>query len=52
MTENYFKTILQKEEKDQLQVTGVVAELAGMLKNTEIDYSRESYTDFLDEKYS
>lgn len=52
MTENYFKTIIKKEESNQPKITGVVAELAGILKDKDVDYQRDSYTDYLDEKYS
>ena len=50
MTESYFRTITTKEE-DTKSIPGVVGELAGLLKGHDVDYSRESYVDYLEEKY-
>jgi len=52
LTENYLKTVTNSTEYKKESIPGVVGELAGLLKNKEIDYSRDSYTDYLDEKYS
>ena len=52
MTENYFKTVTNSTDIKKESIPGVVGELAGLLKNKDIDYSIDSYTDYLDEKYS
>ena len=50
LTESYFKTITQKEIS-QKEITGVVGELAGLLKDKNVDISRNNYVDYLEDKY-
>jgi len=50
LTEAYFKTITH-QENTQRSITGVVGELAGLLKNKETDLKTSDYTDYLEEKY-
>ncbi|MCP4681083.1 MAG: hypothetical protein GY864_01970 [Desulfobacterales bacterium] len=50
LTETYFKTIT-REEVPQKRVTGVVGELAGLLKNKDVVSSKSDYIDYLEEKY-
>ena len=51
MTENYFRTITRKAESPQNNIPGIVGELAGLLKDQDVDYSRTSRIDYLEEKY-
>ena len=51
LTETYFKTIT-REAALQKRVSGVVGELAGLLKNKEVgSTSKSDYIDYLEEKY-
>jgi hypothetical protein len=52
LAENYFKMLTQREKKQPARIPGIVGELAGILKNKEIDYSKENYVDYLEKKYS
>ena len=51
MVESYFIGLTQAEEGSP-KPTGVVAELAGVLKGLQIDDPKESYADYLAAKYS
>ena len=51
LAENYFKMLTQREGTQAPRVPGVVGELAGILKDKEVDYSKESYVDYLEDKY-
>lgn len=50
LTETYFRTIVHEEAAPQ-KVTGVVGELAGLLKDKDINSNKEDYIDYLEEKY-
>ncbi|VEN74877.1 conserved hypothetical protein [Candidatus Desulfarcum epimagneticum] len=50
LAETYFKTIT-REDAPQKRVSGVVGELAGLLKNKEVVSSKRDYIDYLEEKY-
>ena len=52
LAENYFKTLVQKEGKQAPRTPGVVGELAGILKDKDIEYSKDDYIDYLEDKYS
>lgn len=52
LAENYFKTLVQKEGAQTPRIPGVVGELAGILKDKEIDNAKSDYIDYLEEKYS
>jgi len=49
LAETYFKTITR--EAPQTRITGVVAELAGLLKAKEVTSGKSDYIDYLEEKY-
>ncbi|CAN2044966.1 Antitoxin [Candidatus Magnetomoraceae bacterium gMMP-1] len=50
LSETYFK-IITREEIPQKRITGVVGELAGLLKNKDIVSSKSDYIDYLEDKY-
>ena len=50
LVETYFKTIT-REEIPGKKVTGIVGELAGLLRGKNIDSSKSDYIDYLEEKY-
>jgi len=50
LAETYFKTIT-REATPQKRVSGVVGELAGLLKNKDVVSSKSDYIDYLEEKY-
>ncbi len=50
LAETYFKTIT-RQTSPQRRVTGVVGELAGLLKNKDIVSNNSDYIDYLEEKY-
>lgn len=50
LAETYFKTITRKETS-QKRITGVVGELAGLLKNKNVDIGKNDYIDYLEDKY-
>jgi len=50
LAETYFKTIT-REATPKKRVSGVVGELAGLLKNKEVVSSKSDYIDYLEEKY-
>lgn len=52
VVESYFLKLAQSEEPPREKLTGVVAELAGVLKGAEIGDPREEYTEYLRKKYS
>ncbi|MDD7986920.1 DUF6364 family protein [Lentisphaera marina] len=51
MTESYFRTITSKSTEVDRTIPGIVGELAGLLKEEDIDYSNSSHIDYLEEKY-
>ncbi|HVG09180.1 MAG TPA: DUF6364 family protein [Thermoanaerobaculia bacterium] len=52
VVESYFLRLAQSEEPPREKLTGVVAELAGVLKGVEVGDPREEYTEYLRKKYS
>ena len=52
VVESYFLRLAKSEEPSGEKLTGVVAELAGVLKGAEIGDPREEYTEYLRKKYS
>ncbi|MCI5145874.1 MAG: hypothetical protein D3923_10190 [Candidatus Electrothrix sp. AR3] len=50
LAETYFKTIT-REAAPPKRISGVVGELAGVLKNKEASLSKNDYIDYLEEKY-
>ena len=50
LAETYFKSITHQTSPPK-KVTGVVGELAGLLKNKDIVSSNSNYIDYLEEKY-
>ena len=50
LAETYFKTIT-REATPRKKIRGVVAELAGLLKNKDIVPDKNDYIDYLEEKY-
>ena len=52
LTENYFKTLVQKEGQQTVRIPGVVGELAGILKDKKIDDSKGGLINYLENKYS
>jgi hypothetical protein len=51
VVESYFLRLAQAEAPPREKLTGVVAELAGVLKGAEVGDSREEYTSYLRKKY-
>lgn len=52
LVESYFRSITIEEKKEEpIEATGVVAELAGVLKNRDISNYDKEYIDYLEEKY-
>jgi hypothetical protein len=47
MVETYFLSLVEREEKTPPALTGVVAELAGILAGQEIDLSKEGRARYL-----
>jgi hypothetical protein len=52
VVESYFLRLAQAEAPPREKLTGVVAELAGVLKGAEVGDPREEYTEYLRKKYS
>jgi hypothetical protein len=52
MVESYFSGLAEAEQPIQKELTGVVAELAGILSGTQIGNPEDEYTDYLVRKYS
>ena len=52
MVESYFSGLADAEEPVREELTGVVAELAGLLSGVEIGEPEDEYTDYLVRKYS
>ncbi len=51
LVETYFKTITH-ETTTKKKVTGVVGELAGLLKDRDVSDRKREYVDYLEEKYT
>jgi Family of unknown function (DUF6364) len=53
LVENYLALLTRREaEKEPRRLTGVVAELAGVLSGIQIEDPKEAYTEYLLKKYS
>ena len=52
MVETYFLSLGEQEERERPELTGVVADLAGILSGTEIDLSKGGRSRYLVRKYS
>ena len=52
VVESYFLRLTRDEKPPHRELTGVVAELAGILEGREIDDSRKGYAEYLTHKYS
>jgi hypothetical protein len=52
IVESYFSGLSEAEEPIQDELTGVVAELAGILSGTQVGDPEDEYTDYLVRKYS
>jgi hypothetical protein len=52
VVESYFLGLTREEEPASRQLTGLVAELAGLLAGKEVDTSKEAYSEYLTRKYS
>ena len=52
VVESYFLRLTQLEAPPREKLTGVVAELAGVLKGAAVGDSRKEYTEYLRKKYS
>jgi len=50
LAETYFRAIT-REATTQRRISGVVGELAGLLKNKEVVSSKNDYINYLEEKY-
>ena len=51
LVENYFSGLKSASKEEDLKLTGVVQELAGVLKVAEIDDINSEIVDYLEEKY-
>jgi hypothetical protein len=52
MVESYFLGLTQGDRLGEIQPTGVVAELAGLLAGVEVDEDKDDYVEYLAKKYS
>lgn len=52
MVETYFTGLTQEAWPDEDRLTGVVAELAGLLAGARVDETKEDYAEYLTKKYS
>jgi hypothetical protein len=52
VVEGYFRRLADVDQPAPPKLSGVVAELAGVLKGVEIGDPREEYTEYLLKKYS
>jgi len=52
LAENYFKILIQTENTQTTRIPGIVGELAGILKDKDVDYGKDNYVDYLEKKYS
>ncbi|MHC4870982.1 MAG: DUF6364 family protein [Planctomycetota bacterium] len=53
LAENFFRSITSTSNNklDKKNITGVVGELAGVLKNSDLDEDRSDYINYLENKY-
>jgi hypothetical protein len=52
MVERYFLGLTQGDRHDEIQPTGVVAELAGLMAGSQAEAAKEDYAEYLVKKYS
>jgi hypothetical protein len=52
MVESYFLGLTQGDRRGEIQPTGVVAELAGLLAGAKVDEDKDDYAEYLAKKYS
>jgi hypothetical protein len=52
VVESYFLGLTRDEEPAPRKLTGIVAELAGLLEGKGVDTSKEGYAQYLTRKYS
>jgi hypothetical protein len=52
VVEGYFLGLTRDEDSAARELTGIVAELAGVLKGKDVDVSKQGYADYLVRKYS
>jgi Family of unknown function (DUF6364) len=52
VVESYFLGLTREEAPTSRELTGIVAELAGVLAGKEVDTSKDSYAEHLTRKYS
>ncbi|HEX6903685.1 MAG TPA: DUF6364 family protein [Thermoanaerobaculia bacterium] len=52
LVETYLATLSQQVRPSEIQPTGVVAELAGLLAGAKIDETKDDYAEYLSKKYS
>ena len=51
LVESYFKSIAREAAPAEQRLPGVVGELAGLLKDRDVDESGKAYAEHLEEKY-
>jgi len=52
MVESYFLALTRDHDLAARDLTGIVAELAGVLAGKDVDVSKQGYADYLARKYS
>lgn len=52
LVESYFKALTRNDGKSEKKLTGVVAELAGIIKGAQVDDWKQDYAEYLTRKYS
>lgn len=52
LVETYLETLSRQVRPSEIYLTGVVAELAGVLAGAEIDEAKGDYAEYLAKKYS
>ena len=52
LVETYFAGLVSGERTERPQLTGVVAELAGILTGVELEDEKEAYAEYLLKKYT
>lgn len=52
LVERYFVRLTDQAQQREVEPTGVVAELAGLLEQAQVEDPKRSYADYLAEKYS
>jgi antitoxin component of RelBE/YafQ-DinJ toxin-antitoxin module len=52
LVETYLATLPREVRPSEIHLTGVVAELAGVLAGAKIDEAKDDYAEYLSKKYS